>query len=74
MLNNCFQIDKIHNVALAGLTNELFSVYVNQIWNHHDKSILIVTPSLYEANQIYESLSNYNSCVSLFPMDDFFSF
>ena len=71
MLNNCFQIDKIHNVALAGLTNELFSVYVNELWNHYDKSVLIVTPSLYEANQIYESLSNYNSSVSLFPMDDF---
>jgi len=71
MLNNCFQIDKINNIALAGLTNELFSVYTNQLWNHHEKSILIVTPSLYEANQIYESLSNYNPCVSLFPMDDF---
>lgn len=71
MLNNCFQTDKIHNIALAGLTNELFSVYVNQLWNQHEKSILIVTPSLYEANQIYESLSNYNSSVSLFPMDDF---
>lgn len=71
MLNNCFQTDKIHNIALAGLTNELFSVYVNQLWNQHEKSILIVTPSLYEANQIYESLSNYNASVSLFPMDDF---
>ena len=71
MLNNCFQTDKIHNIALAGLTNELFSVYINQLWNYHEKSILIVTASLYEANQIYESLSNYNPSVSLFPMDDF---
>ncbi len=71
MLNNCFQINKIHNIALAGLTNELFSVYIHQLWNYHEESILIVTPSLYEANQIYESLSNYNSCVNLFPMDDF---
>lgn len=71
MLNNCFQTNKIHNIALAGLTNELFSVYLNQLWNQHEKSILIVTPSLYEANQIYESLSNYNSSASLFPMDDF---
>lgn len=71
MLNNCFQTNKIHNIALAGLTNELFSVYVNQLWNQHEKSILIVTSSLYEANQIYESLSNYNSSTSLFPMDDF---
>lgn len=71
MFNNFFQIDKVHNIALAGLTNELFSVYTNQLFQTREESILIVTPSLYEANQIFDSLSNYCSSVLLFPMDDF---
>ncbi|HIT24335.1 MAG TPA: transcription-repair coupling factor, partial [Candidatus Faecimonas intestinavium] len=33
--------------------------------------ILVVVNSLYEANQLYSSLSNYTDNVSLFPMDDF---
>ncbi len=71
MLNDCFQINKVNNIALAGLTTELFSVYVKNLWESRQDSILIVTSSLYEANQIFDSLSSYISSVSLFPMDDF---
>lgn len=35
------------------------------------ENILVVVNSLYEANQLYSSLSNYTDNVSLFPMDDF---
>ncbi len=71
MLDELFQINEINGIALAGLTNELFSVYTYQLFEKQEKSILIVTASLYEANQIYESLSNYVSSIYLFPMDDF---
>lgn len=71
MLNEIFQVEEMNHIALAGLTNELFSVYVYQLFEKQEKSILIVTASLYEANQIFDSLNNYVSSVSLFPMDDF---
>ena len=37
------------------------------------KNILIVTPSLFEASKIYDSLSNYINEVYLFPNDDYFT-
>ncbi len=54
---------------LIGLTDELKTIYINN--NFKDRSVLFVTNSLYEANQFYNSFSNYNNDVLLFPMDDF---
>ena len=59
------------NIALSGLTLELFCRYINRVYKVNSKSILIVTSSLFEANQIVSSLSNYQDEVHLFPMDDF---
>ena len=44
----------------------IYSTFINQ-----NKNILVVVNSLYEANQLYSSLSNYTDDVYLFPMDDF---
>jgi len=60
-----------NNIALSGLTDEVFCRYINSVFDNNDKSILIVTSSLFEANQLYDSLSNYLDNVYLFPMDDF---
>ena len=64
--------DKIYteNVALTGMTEELFSIYVNKLLENNN-SALIVTSSLVEANNLYHSISNYTDSVYLFPMDDF---
>ncbi len=64
--------DKIYteNVALTGMTEELFSIYVNKLLENNN-SVLIVTSSLVEANNLYHSISNYTDNVYLFPMDDF---
>ena len=69
LFDNLF--DKIYtdDVALTGLTSELFSLYVNEL--NKKRNVLIVTSSLIEANNLYQSISNYTSSVFLFPMDDF---
>lgn len=64
-------IQNINNIALSGLTDELFCNYINTVSINNNKSILIVTSSLFEANQLYDSISNYQENVYLFPMDDF---
>ena len=59
------------NMGIFNMTDEFFCLYLNQINRHYDKNILVVVNSLFEGNQLYNSLSNYNSNVFLFPMDDF---
>ena len=61
----------ISNIALSNLTDEVFCRYVNSVYLDNDEYILIVTPSLFEANQLYDNLLNYQDKVYLFPMDDF---
>lgn len=64
-------IKDIKNIALSGLTDELFCRYIDTVYKNNNESILIVTSSLFEANQLYDSISNYQDNVYLFPMDDF---
>ena len=72
---NVFQ--KIGNIELkkdsgiTGLTDEFFGVLLYSTFLNQNKNILVVVNSLYEANQLYSSLSNYTDDVYLFPMDDF---
>ena len=58
-------------VGLVGLNDEFFSLYINKVFETQDKSILIVTSTLYEANLLNTFLSEYNNNTYLFPMDDF---
>jgi len=60
-----------NGTIIQGLTNELNIFYVLTAFQKLNKNILVVTSSLYEANQIYNSLQTYTSKVFLFPMDDF---
>lgn len=71
IFDNNIPIIDINNIGLAGLTDELFCRYVSTVFINNDKSILIVTSSLFEANQLYDNILNYNDEVLLFPMDDF---
>ena len=67
-----FEIDyNTKKQGLVGLNDEFFSLYINKYFNNSNKSVLIVTASLYEANTIYNSLSKLNNNCYLFPMDDF---
>ena len=61
--------DEDNKKIITGLTDELKAIYV--IHKFKNNSILLVTNSLYEANKLYSSLTNYTKEVCLFPMDDF---
>ena len=58
-------------ISVTGLSEELESVYINNIYNTNNSNILIVTNTIYEANKLFNSLLKYNSNVYLFPMDNF---
>ena len=64
-------IDLKKDMGIYNLTDEFFCLYLNELTFSENKNILVVVNSVYEANKLYSILSNYNSNVSLFPMDDF---
>ena len=72
---NIFQsignFDLKKGMGITGVTDEFFCVLLYSLFKRENKNILVVVNSLYEANQLYSSLSNYLEDVSLFPMDDF---
>lgn len=70
-MNDLFTIELKNNIGLKGLTDESFCIYINKVFNEQDKSILILTPTLFEANKLLNSLSSYTNDVLFFPMDDF---
>ena len=66
---NDFKYD--NNIIIQGLTKELNTFYVQNLYNNTKKNILIVTNTLFEANQIFKNLRTYLDNIYLFPMDDF---
>ncbi len=64
-------VDIKKNMGIAGLTDEFFCVYLNNLYEQYKKNLLVVVNSLFEANQLFSSLKNYNNNCYLFPMDDF---
>ena len=70
IFDNFFEKIYDKDIALTGMTVELFAVYVNKLYDSK-KNILIVTSNLVESNSLYRSISNYVDNVYLFPMDDF---
>ena len=73
LLDDLIKINNIDKktIGLVGLNDEFFSLYVNKLLKEQNKNILIVTPTLFEANIINNSLSTYTNRSYLFPMDDF---
>ena len=69
--DNLFDLNNRDEQLVTGLNKELNSVYVYDYFNKYINNILLVTNSLYEANDLYNRLSNYTDRVLFFPMDDF---
>lgn len=63
-----FNIDSYPN-KISGLTNELKANYIVSLYEKFG-SILVVTNTLYEANNYLQAISKYCDCL-FFPMDDF---
>ncbi len=69
MIFEKFQFDD--GIIVEGLTHELSCFYVLEYLKNCNRSVLVVTSNLYEANKLHRSLTTYSDKVFLFPMDDF---
>ncbi len=69
--DNLFKVNDDNYYGVTGLNNELSMIYVYDSFLKYNKGMLVVTNSLYEANNLYSKLSNYTNRVLFFPMDDF---
>ena len=69
--DNLFDIKDKTNYGVSGLTKELNALYIYNCFIKKNKNILIVTNTVYEANELYIKLLNYTNDVLFFPMDDF---
>ena len=58
-------------ISISGLTNELSVFCVINKYKNTSGNVLVVTNTIYEANNLYKAISNYTKNVSIFPMDDF---
>ena len=65
--------DKQNSNVICGLTDELNIFYILNQFKKSNKNVIVLTSSLYEANNYYNLLQTYTSDVLLFLMDDFIS-
>ena len=68
-LNNYFKYQ--NESEIVGLTSELNIFCMLNYFKTTNKSILILTNTLYEANKYFDAMSTYTDDCLLFPMDDF---
>ena len=69
---NFFKKDTFNDgTIISGLTNELTIFYMLSYFKDSNENVIVVTNTLYEANQVYNNLITYSNDVLLFPMDDF---
>ena len=59
------------NISLVGMTDEFFCLYISMLSKKTERNIVVVTPTLFEANKLINCLNNYENNAFLFPMDDF---
>ncbi|MBQ9318298.1 MAG: transcription-repair coupling factor [Bacilli bacterium] len=64
-------INDLDGDAIYGLTSELKGLFLYKKFIKEKKDILCVTSSIYEANRLFQIVSNYTDKVCFFPMDDF---
>lgn len=70
-LDNLDYKNMTKNISLLGMTDEFFCLYISTLSKTLDRNLVIITPTLYEANKLVNCLNNYNKQALLFPMDDF---
>ena len=71
LFDNFFKIRDGNYFGVTGLNSELSMIYVYNTFFKYKKGMVVITNSLYEANNLYSKLSNYTDKVLFFPMDDF---
>ncbi len=74
MFHNVFKTEILNSnipVKVLGLNKKVQANYVWNLFGESKQSILVVTNTLYEANNLYKNLSVFSDEILLFPMDDF---
>ena len=72
LVNELFNLkEDVCCIGLKGLNDTAFSLYINEFFNSRKQNVIILTPTLFEANKLLNELSTMNDKVLLFPMDDF---
>ena len=74
MFHNVFETEILNSnipVKVLGLNKKVQASYVWNLFGESKQSILVVTNTLYEANNLYKNLSVFSDEILLFPMDDF---
>ena len=69
--DNLFDINLNSDYCVTGLNRELNAIYIYEYFIKKNENVLVVTNSLYEANDIYNRLLSYTEKILFFPMDDF---
>ena len=59
------------SMGISNVTDEFFALALKEFFQKENEGVLLVTPTLYEANKMYEMIKNYVDETYLFPMDDF---
>ena len=65
LLNDLVKVNNEKEQGLVGLNDEFFSLYVNKLFETQEKDIIIVTPTLFEANLLTNYLSSYTNKIIL---------
>ena len=73
LYNRLFDFDILKYKKISVTKNEIYNQLLLYIFFSCKKNILIVLPTLNEANELYNELKNYIDDVFLFPEDDFMS-
>lgn len=71
MIENLFDLKIDNGQKISVSQNEIYYQLLMYIFFALDKSLIIVTPTLSEANKIYASLSSQINDVFIFPDDDY---
>ena len=62
-----------NDTVICGLTDELNVLYILGLYKKTNQHVIVLTSSLYEANNYFNLLQTYTDEVLLFLMDDFIS-
>ena len=57
--------------TIEGLTKGILPLYLYDLYKKTNRGLFVVTNTLYEANKLYNAITNYTNDALLFPMDDF---
>ena len=58
IFDNIIKTYNENNIGLKGMNLGFFSLYLNKLLNSQNKGIIVVTPTIYEANKLYQN--HYN--------------